>query len=106
MKIYISLPITCYDLSERKKYAARVKKKLRSVYPGSEIITPFDVCPDSSLPYEVLIGNDIAALLSCDAVYVCKGSSRSKGCRLEYYAALIYGKLIMKNEDFDIKVEP
>lgn len=106
MKIYVSLPITGYNLSERKKYAARVKKKLQSVYPDSKIITPFDVCPDSSFPYEVLIGNDIAAMLSCDAVYVCKDSSHSKGCRLECYAAIIYGKLIMKKEDFDIKVEP
>ena len=53
----------------------------------------------------MLIGNDIAAILSCDAFYVCKDSSHSKGCRLEYYAALIYGKLIMKKEDFYIEVE-
>ena len=105
MKIYISLPITGYDLQERKQYAESVKKRLQQIYPESEIITPFDVCEDISLPYEELIGNDIAAILSCDAVYVCKDSSHSKGCRLEYYAALIYGKLIMKKEDFDIEVE-
>ena len=28
MKIYISLPITGYDLSERKKYAESLKKHL------------------------------------------------------------------------------
>lgn len=106
MKIYISIPITGYELQERKQYAENVKKRLQQIYTDSEIITPFDVCADPSLPYEVLIGNDIAALLSCDAIYVCKDSSHSKGCRLEYSAALIYGKLIMKKEDFDIKVEP
>ena len=105
MKIYISLPITGYDLQERKQYAENVRIRLQQIYPDGEIITSFDVCPDSSFPYEVLIGNDIAAILSCDAFYVCKDSSHSKGCRLEYYAALIYGKLIMKKEDFDIEVE-
>ena len=105
MKIYISLPITGYDLQERKQYAENVRIRLQQIYPDGEIITPFDVCPDSSFPYEVLIGNDIAAILSCDAFYVCTDSSHSKGCRLEYYAALIYGKLIMKKEDFYIEVE-
>lgn len=106
MKIYISLPITGYDLQERKRYSENVKKRLRQIYTDSEIITPFDVCADPSLPYEELIGKDIAALLTCDMVYVCNGSNHSKGCRLERYAALFYGKIITNKEDFDIKVEP
>ena len=65
MKIYISLPITGYDLQERKRYADSVKKRLQQVYTDSEIITPFDVCTDPSLPYEELVGKDIAALLTC-----------------------------------------
>lgn len=56
MKIYISLPITGYDLQERKQYADGVKKRLKQIYPDDEIITPFDVCTDTSLPYEELIG--------------------------------------------------
>ena len=106
MKIYISLPITGYDLQERKQYAENVRIRLQQIYPDGEIITSFDVCPDSSFPYEVLIGNDIAAILSCDAFYVCKDSSHSKGCRLEYYAALIYGIIIARNGDLGIKIEP
>lgn len=105
MKIYISLPITGYDLQERKRYAESVKKRLQQIYTDSEIITPFDVNPDPSLPYEELIGKDIAALLTCDMVYVCNGSNNSKGCRLERYAALIYGIIIARNGDFGIKVE-
>ena len=66
MKIYISLPITGYDLQERKRYSENVKKRLRQIYPDGEIITPFNVNPDPSLPYEELIGKDIAALLTCD----------------------------------------
>ena len=106
MKIYISLPITGYDLRERKQYAESVKNRLQQIYPDGEIITPFDVCADQSLPYEELIGKDIAALLTCDMVYVCNGSSYSKGCRLERYAALIYGIIIARKGDLCIKVEP
>ena len=106
MKIYISLPITGYDLQERKKYAESVKNRLQQIYPYGEIITPFDVCADLSLQYEELIGKDIAALLTCDMVYVCKGSNNSKGCRLERYAAIIYGIIIARNGDLGIKIEP
>ena len=73
MKIYISLPITGYDLQERKQYAENVRSRLQQIYPDGEIITPFDVCADPSLPYEELIGKDISALLTCDMVYVCNG---------------------------------
>ena len=106
MKIYISLPITGYDLQERKHYADNVKKRLQQIYPDGEIITPFDVCADPSLPYEELIGKDIAALLTCDVGYVCNGSNHSRGCRLERYAALIYGIIIARNGDLGIEVEP
>lgn len=51
MKIYISLPITGYDLHERKQYADSVKNRLQQIYPDGEIITPFDVCADPSLHY-------------------------------------------------------
>ena len=105
MKIYISLPITGYDLRERKQYAESVKNRLQQIYPDGEIITPFDVCSDQSLPYEELIGKDIAALLTCDMVYVCNGSSYSKGCRLERYAALIYGIIIARKGDLGNEVE-
>lgn len=105
MKIYISLPITGYDLKERKRYAESVKNRLQQIYPDSEIITPFDVCADQSLSYRELIGKDIAALLTCDMVYVCNGSNHSKGCRLERYAALIYGKIIARKGDLGIESE-
>lgn len=105
MKIYISLPITGYDLQERKQYAESVKNGLQQMCTNCEIITPFDVNPDPTLPYEELIGKDIAALLTCDMVYVCKGSDTSSGCLLERYAAQIYGKIIARKGDFGIKVE-
>lgn len=90
MKIYISIPITGYDLQERKQYADSVKKRLQQVYTDSEIVTPFEVNPGQELSYAEYMGNDIAALLTSDAVYFCKGCDKSRGCRLEHSAAFEY----------------
>ena len=90
MKIYISLPITDYDLQERKSFAERLKKHLQLINPQAEIVTPFDVNPDQELSYAEYMGNDIAALLASDAVYFCKGWDKSSGCRLEHSAAFEY----------------
>lgn len=90
MKIYISLPITGYDLSERKNYADCVKNHLSLINPQAEIVTPFDVNPDQELSYAEYMGNDIAALLTSDAVYFCKGWDKSRGCRLEHSAVFEY----------------
>lgn len=90
MKIYISLPITGYDLQERKQYADSVKKRLQQVYTDSEIVTPFEINPNQELSYAEYMGNGIAALLASDAVYFCKGWDKSSGCRLEHSAAFEY----------------
>ena len=64
---------------------------------GHEPVSPLDpaVNPDHSLPYNVLLGNDIAALLECDAVLFLDGWTASQGCTLEMKAAEIYGKEIL-----------
>lgn len=90
MKIYISLPITGYELSERRNYAERVKAHLKRIHQQAEVVTPFDVNPDQELSYAEYMGNDIAALLTSDAVYFCKGWDKSRGCRLEHSAAFEY----------------
>lgn len=36
------------------------------------------------------LGNDIKHLLLCDNILMGKGWENSKGCKLEYYAALLY----------------
>lgn len=95
-RIYVSLPISGYDLDERKAEAKRIKSKLN--FCGLSIIkviTPFDVCPEADKPYSYYMGKDIEALLECDAIYMCKGWQNSKGCMAEFEVARIYGKEIM-----------
>ena len=94
MKVYISLPITGHPIDEVRPRADYAKKRLR--VHGHEPVSPLDdaVNPDLSLPYERLMGNDIAALLQCEAVLFLDGYLQSKGCNLEMEAAQIYGKKI------------
>lgn len=97
-KLYISLPITGYDLTERKEYAEKMKEKLTPIFLEYELVTPFEVCPNSEEPYPRLMGRCIEALLECDAAYFCPGWEKSKGCLAEFEVARIYGKGI-KNLD-------
>mgnify|MGYP001159026743 FL=1 len=92
MKIYVSLPITGNDIEEAKEHAATIKQLIST--DENEVITPFDVCPDQNQSYARYMGRDIEALLECDAIYLASGWGNSRGCNLEYTAALIYGKHI------------
>ncbi len=95
MKIYISLPISGFNIARCKERADGVKLIIER--KGHEAITPFDVCPDSDKPYSYCMGRDIEALLECDAILRCTGWSNSKGCALESECAYIYHKKIFNH---------
>lgn len=93
MKIYVSLPITGYDLEERKERASELKRRFER--EGHEAVTPFDLDWEEGKDYAHYMGRDIEALLRCDAVYFNRGWKKSKGCCLEYWAAKIYKKILL-----------
>ena len=90
MRIYISLPITGEKIEdvERRIDAARSFIEGR----GHEAVSPLAVQPDRDAPYAELMGHCVAALLGCDAVVLLPGWGKSRGCRLEREAAVIYNK--------------
>ena len=102
--IYISLPITGYEESERRQKCEKAKEELHRIY-GDDIavVSPFecsDMCRDrfESPTYGEFMGIDIAYIIDhCDAVYFLADPkiTSSKGVRLEYAAATVYGKEIM-----------
>ena len=101
-RIYLSLPIknTGYTTKERMKYADEVRRLLELRYGVRNenviVITPFDVNENEDKDsYARKMGNDIEALLECDAIYLCSGWQNSKGCMAEFEVARIYGKEIM-----------
>jgi hypothetical protein len=92
MKIYISLPISGYNVERCKARALNSKHGLEKL--GHTVVTPFDVCPDDNKTYPYYIGRDIEALMQCDAIFLLSGWSSSRGCQLEWRCAEIYGKKI------------
>lgn len=100
MKIYISIPITGRPIEEAKEHAEWLKSSLEA--HGHKCITPFEVCPEPDKPYAYYMGKDIEALLSddIDAVVFGVGWFKSKGCKLEMQAALIYKKRVVFEASF------
>ena len=90
MKIYISLPITGHDIEKVEATCIFVSAALEK--RGHTPVSPLDISPNPDATYAEHMGNDIEALLLCDAVLFMPGWRESKGCRLEHAAAKIYDK--------------
>lgn len=97
MKIYISLPITGHDIEEVEACCIYASGVIQA--KGHTPVSPLDVSPDSDVTYAEHMGNDIEALLNCDAVLFMPEWRSSKGCRLENSAAEIYEKKIFYSLD-------
>lgn len=94
MKVYISLPITGFPIDTVKKLAEQYKKELQAK-GYDDVITPFDACDEIRKSYAYYMGEDIKALLECDAIYLVPGWHGSKGCAAEYEIAKVYNKTII-----------
>lgn len=110
MKIYISIPISGLPIEQQRAKAREIAKKLKAL--GHEPVNPFDTPPPSGNlsekeQYVYYNGEDLKRLLTCDAVFLCKGWSESRGCRLEAQTALIYGlKRYGRFEDVPNEMKP
>lgn len=94
--IYISLPITDRDVFKVQKRAEHIRQQLLTKHQGCKVYTPFDLIDDSDQPYGYYMGVDIAFIIECvDLLYFVYDYRSSKGCRLEYETAKIYGKEIL-----------
>jgi hypothetical protein len=87
-RIYISLPIAHYDLEERKAYADKVEKLLSEFY---EVVNPFNNGVPDEADWRVHMKKDLQMLLECDAIFMCKGFEKSKGCKIEWDVATTCG---------------
>ena len=106
MTIYISLPITGYDLKERMAVAEAARHILQKD-PDAFVTTPFDIAEsvdavDPCAGYSDYMKEDIAYIIDyADAVcfLVDPLTTDSKGVKLELQTAKIYGKKIMRLVD-------
>ena len=88
-KLYVSLPITGYNLKERRETAVREGDRAayelyKEGYTDVQVVNPFEVCNSYQLlEYNEYIGKDITALLDCTHMVLLQGWENSKGCRIE-----------------------
>ena len=88
-KVYISLPISGYDLQERKEYATLTEIKLRG--RGYDVFNPLgDQFVEGRTTHEYM-KRDLQALLDCDAIIFLRGWNRSAGCKCELDVATAIG---------------
>lgn len=91
MRIYISIPISNFDLSKQQAKAREIADKLREL--GHEPVNPFDTPKAPQVlsekeQYAYYMGEDIKRLLMCDAVYFHPKWTKSKGCGIEHDIAI------------------
>lgn len=89
MRIYISLPISGYDIDERIERARFICTELMRLFPGCKFFNPLKtlkkVPEGEPLPdWEWFMAHDLPSLYHATHVYFDEKWETSKGCRLEH----------------------
>ena len=92
-KVYLSMPISGYDLEERGKFADEMTSKLHEALPNADIVNPIELSKQLNekhsaegldVPtYKEYMDNDFLEIEKCDAIVFAKDWDSSKGCLAE-----------------------
>ena len=102
-KFYISIPIAFRedDVHERND---EIKKYLDEMFPDIEYVSPIDynhvdikkVGNQTSIEQNAkFMGRDIEQVILSDAIVLCEGWEKSRGCKIEKYTAELYQKELL-----------
>lgn len=94
--IYISGPISGRDLTERKETFAETRARLEAM--GYGVCNPMDNGLPEDASTREHMRRDIYMLMHCDAIYMMKGWTHSKGCQVELEVATAIGLPVMFEE--------
>lgn len=94
MKIYISGPISGYDIEERKRAFGRVGEMLLAVL-RCEVVNPMEEQPEG-WSWERYMERDLELLEGCDMMVQMRGWRESRGCRLEEQKAREIGMIVVE----------
>lgn len=101
-KVYLSLPISGYDLTERIETSLKTEMNLHE--RGYDVFNPLDNgLPHEASTYEHMKA-DIRALLDCDIVLFMSGFNRSAGCHTELAVAMAIGMEIWFQDLENVKL--
>lgn len=93
-KIFLSLPMKGLTHEQIEDKVKEETKKILELYPGVEVIKGWDTLQeDSSVKKHDLeyLGNGIQRMGKTDAIWLCDGWDRARGCKMEWLCALMYG---------------
>lgn len=107
MKIYISGPITGYDLEERKQAFEYARKEILDFcerwgeksggHTEVEVFSPPHAYKEG-MTYAQIMRYDIEQLLKCDLIVFLNGWQDSRGCKAEREVAKVCGiKILFDN---------
>ena len=89
MKIYLSGPITGYDIEERRRTFRLACENLKK--EGHEAVNPFDNGLADTQDYKEHMREDLKLLLSCERIAFLPGWKYSNGCQVERKVAMECG---------------
>lgn len=88
-RVYISAPISGYDLEDRKSVFADMEQRL--IGKGYEVCNPMGKQWQAGLTTQEYMRKDLEMLLTCDAILLLNGWNRSAGCKCELDVAVAIG---------------
>ena len=89
--LYLSFPITGREAEERRAFAAEMIEQISRLMPWYEVVNPLDNKLEYDVHWSKHMKADIAMLIECDAIYMCKDWQWSHGCKLEHDIATSCG---------------
>lgn len=92
-RVYISGPISGYDLAERKEAFEKAATRFRK--QGYLVSNPFDSGVPDSASWQEHMKADIVMLMQCDIIYMMKDWQCSRGATLERNLAEELGIKVM-----------
>lgn len=90
-RIYISGPITGYDIEERREAFKRVQLELEQQCGWKHTFNPMENGLPANAHRSEHIREDMKQLLKCTAIYMMHGWEKSAGCQLEFNTATQIG---------------
>lgn len=102
-RVYISGPISGYDVSERKEAFSSAARRFRK--QGYLVVNPFELGVSDTASWSEHMRADIAALMQCDVIYMLRGWSSSTGASIERNLAEIVGIKVMLEDSHEMAKE-
>ena len=117
MKIYIATPVNARkeETLEEKRLSAydrmcEIRQQIHALLPNAEFHSSFDehIAPinkECSKSESMIMGECVTEVMECDMIVLDWGYLDSKGCRVEEFTAIRYGKEVKGVYDFEINKE-